>query len=78
MRIVSNRRYKELLQTEEEYHFLMGKKITFHTGCRTTIGGLLTLNRHELAFKIIKLNNYVKQIEKKDNIKSNNKTRNNV
>ena len=52
MKVLSNKRYKELLEIEEKYKYLNGEMFTFAVGGRSRRARLLQLNKEELV-KII-------------------------
>lgn len=65
MKIISNKRYKELLDYEQKYRELTGQCITLWTGCRSRYSGLLNMSKQELVYRLLDLNNAYIQLERK-------------
>lgn len=65
MRIITNKRYKELIETENKYRELTGQLITLYTGKRSRYSALLSMNKEELVYRYLELNNaYIKLFKK--------------
>lgn len=48
MKIISNKRYKELLDYEKKYRLLTGQTVTFCTGKRSRYSALLSMEKEEI------------------------------
>lgn len=60
MKILSNKRYKELLDYENKYRLLTGQTITFCTGERSRYKALLSMEKEEIVHRYFDLyNSYV-------------------
>lgn len=64
MKILSNKRYKELLDIEEKYEYLNGKMFTFAVGGRSRRARLLQLPKEELVRIIFDLLNDITKQKK--------------
>lgn len=64
MKILSNKRYKELLDIEEKYKYLNGEMFTIYIGGRSRRARLLQLSKEELVKMIFDLNNDRLQLKK--------------
>ena len=64
MKILSNKRYKELLDVEEKYKYLKGELFTIYIGGRSRRVRLLQLPKEELVKIIFDLNNDRLQLKK--------------
>ena len=65
MRIITNKRYKELIETENKYRELTGQLITLYTGKRSRYSALLSMNKEELVHRYLELNNaYIRLFKK--------------
>lgn len=61
MKIISNKRYKELLDYESKYRLLTGQTITFCTGARSRYKALLSMEKEEIVRRYFDLYNaYIK------------------
>lgn len=69
MKILSNKRYKKLIDTEHQYNLLKGKEFTICIGGRSLSQRLLQKDKEELVYLILKLNNENKRLSKKINVK---------
>lgn len=56
MKILTNKRYKELIDYENKYKELIGIRITLWTGCRSRYGALLQMSKEELVYRYFDLN----------------------
>ena len=65
MKIISNKRYNELLDYEQKYRELTGQYITLWSGCRSRYSALLHMDKEELVYRLLDLNNAYIQLEKK-------------
>lgn len=57
MKILSNKRYKELLDYESKYCLLTGQTVTFCTGKRSRYKALLSMEKEEIVYKYFNLYN---------------------
>lgn len=65
MKILTNKRYKELTDYENKYRELTGQLITLYTGKRSRYSALLSMNKEELVHRYLDLNNaYIKLFKK--------------
>lgn len=64
MKILSNKRYKELLDIEEKYKYLNGKMFTIAVGGRSRRARLLQLQKEELVRIIFDLLNDMTKLKK--------------
>lgn len=64
MKILSNKRYKELLDVEEKYKYLKGELFTIYIGGRSKRARLLQLPKEELVKIIFDLHNDRLQLKK--------------
>ena len=65
MKILTNKRYKELIDNENKYRELTGQLITLYTGERSRYAALLSMNKEELVYRYLDLNNaYIKLFKK--------------
>lgn len=69
MKIISNKRYKKLIDTEHQYNLLIGKTFTIYIGGRSFRHKLLQMEKEELVYLIYKVNNENKRLSKKINVK---------
>lgn len=65
MKILSNKRYKQLLDYESKYRFLTGQTITFCTGERSKYKALLSMEKEEIVHRYFDLYNAYIQLSKK-------------
>lgn len=65
MKILSSKRYKELLDIEEKYKYFKGEMFTIYIGGRSRRARLLQLPKEELVKMIFDLNNNKKKLESK-------------
>ena len=65
MKIISNKRYKELLDYENKYRLLTGQTITFCTGARSRYAALLSMEKEEIVHRYFDLYNAYVQLFKK-------------
>ena len=62
MKIISNKRYKELLEYESKYRLLTGQTVTFCTGERSKYKALLSMEKEEIVRRYFDLYNaYVQE-----------------
>lgn len=65
MKILTNKRYKELTDYENKYRELTGQLITLYTGKRSRYSALLSMNKEELVHRYLDLNNaYIRLFKK--------------
>ncbi|MBR4672062.1 MAG: hypothetical protein IKO78_02530 [Bacilli bacterium] len=65
MKILTNKRYKELTNYENKYRELTGQLITLYTGKRSKYSALLSMNKEELVHRYLDLNNaYIRLFKK--------------
>ena len=65
MKILNSKRYKELINIEDKYRELIGQEITLYTGKRSRYSALLSMNKEELVYRFLDLNNaYIKLFKK--------------
>lgn len=65
MKILTNKRYKELTNYENKYRELTGQLITLYTGKRSRYSALLSMNKEELVHRYLDLNNaYIRLFKK--------------
>lgn len=57
MKIISNKRYNELLEYESKYRLLTGQTITFWTGERSKYKALLSMEKEEIVRRYFDLYN---------------------
>lgn len=57
MKIISNKRYKELLEYESKYRLLTGQTVTFCTGERSKYKALLSMEKEEIVRRYFDLHN---------------------
>lgn len=57
MKIISNKRYKELLDYESKYRLLTGQTVTFCTGERSKYKALLSMEKEEIVCRYFDLYN---------------------
>ena len=55
MKIISNKRYKELLDYENKYRLLTGQTITFYTGEKSKYKALLSMEKEEIVHRYFDL-----------------------
>lgn len=55
MKILSNKRYKQLLDYESKYRLLTGQTITFCTGERSKYKALLSMEKEEIVHRYFDL-----------------------
>jgi len=65
MKLITKKRYKELLDYKEKYKFLAGEKFTIYRSGRSKRSVLLQLSKEELVRMIFELSNYAIQLQKK-------------
>ena len=65
MKILSNKRYKELLDYESKYRLLTGQTITFCTGERSKYKALLSMEKEEILHRYFDLYSVYIQLLKK-------------
>lgn len=65
MKILSNKRYKELLDYEKKYRLLTGQTVTFFTGERSKYKALLSMEKEEIVCRYFNLYNAYVQLLKK-------------
>jgi hypothetical protein len=65
MKILSNKKYKELLDYESKYRLLTGQTITFCTGERSKYKALLSMEKEEIVRRYFDLYNAYIQLSKK-------------
>ena len=64
MKILSNKRYKELLDYENKYRLLTGQTITFFTGERSKYKALLSMEKEEIVYRYFDLHNAYVQLSR--------------
>ena len=64
MKILSTKRYKELLDYENKYRLLTGQTITFCTGERSTYKALLSMEKEEIVHRYFDLYSAYVQVSK--------------
>ena len=64
MKILSNKRYKELLDYESKYRLLTGQTITFFTGERSKYKALLSMEKEEIVHRYFDLYSAYVQLSK--------------
>lgn len=69
MKIISNKRYKELLDYEDKYLSLIGQRITLCSGERSKYKALLSMSKEEIVRRYFDLYNAYSQLFKKKVIK---------
>lgn len=67
MKIISNKRYKELLEYESKYRLLTGQTFTFCTGERSRYKALLSMEKEEIVHRYFNLYSAYVQLSKKNN-----------
>ena len=65
MKIISNKRYKELLDYESKYRLLTGQTVTFCTGERSKYKALLSMEKEEMVCRYFDLYNAYIRLSKK-------------
>ena len=65
MKILSTKRYKELLDYESKYRLLTGQTITFCTGERSKYKALLSMEKEEIVRRYFDLYSAYIQLSKK-------------
>lgn len=65
MKIISNKRYKELLDYESKYRLLTRQTVTFCTGKRSKYKALLSMEKEEIVYRYFNLYNAYIQLSKK-------------
>lgn len=65
MKILSNKRYKELLDYENKYRLLTGQIVTFCTGERSRYKALLSMEKEEIVYRYFDLYNAYIRLSKK-------------
>lgn len=65
MKILSNKRYKKLLDYESKYRLLTGQTVTFCTGGRSKYKALLSMEKEEIVRRYFDLHNAYIQLSKK-------------
>ena len=69
MKILSNKRYKELVDNEHLYNLLTGKEFTIYIGGRSLRQKLLQMEKEELVYIIYKLNSENRRLSKQTSVK---------
>lgn len=64
MKIISNKRYKELLDYEKKYRLLTGQTVTFCTGARSKYKALLSMEKEEIVRRYFDLYSAYAQLSK--------------
>lgn len=64
MKIISNKRYKELLEYEKKYRLLTGQTVTFCTGGRSRYKALLSMEKEEIVHRYFNLYNAYVQLSR--------------
>lgn len=64
MKILSNKRYKKLLDYESKYRLLTGQTVTFCTGKRSRYKALLSMEKEEIVRRYFDLHNVYIQLSK--------------
>ena len=64
MKIISNKRYKELLDYEKKYRLLTGQTVTFCTGKRSRYSALLSMEKEEIVRRYFDLYSAYVQLSK--------------
>lgn len=57
MKILSNKRYKQLLDYKNKYRLLTGQMVTFCTGERSRYKALLSMEKEEIVYRYFDLYN---------------------
>lgn len=65
MKILSNKRYKKLLDYESKYRLLTGQTVTFCIGERSKYKALLSMEKEEIVRRYFDLHNAYIQLSKK-------------
>lgn len=65
MKIILNKRYKQLLDYESKYRLLTGQTITFCTGKRSKYKALLSMEKEEIVRRYFDLYNAYVQLSRK-------------
>lgn len=65
MKIISNKRYKELLDYEKKYRLLTGQTVTLWTGERSKYKALLSMSKEEIVRRYFDLYNAYIRLSKK-------------
>lgn len=65
MKILSNKRYKELLDYENKYRLLTGQIVTFCSGERSRYKALLSMEKEEIVYRYFDLYNAYIRLSKK-------------
>lgn len=65
MKILTNKKYNELIEYKDKYQKLVGEQFTLYTGCRSRRSGLLRMDKEELVRIIFDLNNINNKLKKK-------------
>ena len=65
MKIISNKRYEELLDYEKKYRLLTGQTVTFWTGERSKYKALLSMEKEEIVHRYFDLYSSYVQLSKK-------------
>lgn len=73
VKILSKKRYEELIDIEDKYNHLIGQTFTIFTGERSRYKGLLSLSKEELVRIIFETNDYIKKEQKKQRKKEKKK-----
>jgi hypothetical protein len=66
MKIISNKRYKELLDYENKYRLLTGQTFTICNGGRSRYASLLLLEKEEIVHRYFDLYNAYVQLSRKE------------
>ena len=65
MKIISNKRYEELLDYEKKYRLLTGQTVTFWTGERSKYKALFSMEKEEIVHRYFDLYSAYVQLSKK-------------
>ena len=65
MKIISNKRYEELLDYEKKYRLLTGQTVTFWTGERSKYKALLSMEKEDIVHRYFDLYIAYVQLSKK-------------
>ena len=65
MKIITNKRYKELLDYENKYRLLTGQTVTFCVGERSRYKALLSMEKEEIVHRYFDLYSAYVQLSRK-------------
>lgn len=65
MKIITSKRYKELLDYENKYRLLTGQTVTFCTGERSRYSALLSMEKEEIVHRYFDLYNAYVRLSRK-------------